>query len=505
MQRRQFIKLSTAGLFALPLWQMACNQKSTLPFPFKIRSEDQSGHFLRFGLPDWEAEQDQHFKTVVVGGGVAGLSAACHLRDQDFVLLEMADRLGGTSSAVEHQQQWIGQGAHYDLAYPENFGKEVLAFLEQLKIIRYNPIAKLWQFNDRQHIIPPYAEAQYWQQGDRRPQLIGDFDDHQAFTALLSEYHGKMPLPSRLIDKEHHHLNSLSFKDFLTQAHPFKLQSLEAIDYVMRDDYGAKSDQVSALSGIHYFMCRPYGDPSVEIFSPTSGNYYFIDKMAKQLPSAKCRLQQMVVNIETAAHGYSLQVLDLKKERQYHIHCEQLIFAAPKFLLPTIFPAHASTFKAVKYSPWLVINYVLKKPLHQSTNFWQNEYITANHPLVGIVNTASHREQESVQVISLYHNYQPQERQHLLKIKNDPSEVFQFGLKAIEELIQEDITEQVATAYLHFMGHAMPIPSVGYLNQPIQSPDNLAFAGVDTFRLPLLFEAIDSGIQAAQKMSTPTI
>ena len=45
----------------------------------------------------------------------------------------------------------------------------------------------------------------------------------------------------------------------------------------------------------------------------------------------------------------------------------------------------------------------------------------------------------------------------------------------------------------------MPIPKPGYLTKSRNlSIDGLAFAGADTGRLPLLFDALESGIQAAK-------
>jgi hypothetical protein len=47
----------------------------------------------------------------------------------------------------------------------------------------------------------------------------------------------------------------------------------------------------------------------------------------------------------------------------------------------------------------------------------------------------------------------------------------------------------------------MPIPQPGYLTKKrTLFKDNLAFADVDTGRLPLMFDALDSGIQAAKKL-----
>jgi oxygen-dependent protoporphyrinogen oxidase len=49
---------------------------------------------------------------VVVGGGIAGLAAAWHLRDRDVVLLEASDRLGGRIRSERRDGYWLNFGAH---------------------------------------------------------------------------------------------------------------------------------------------------------------------------------------------------------------------------------------------------------------------------------------------------------------------------------------------------------------------------------------------------------
>ena len=68
---------------------------------------------------------------------------------------------------------------------------------------------------------------------------------------------------------------------------------------------------------------------------------------------------------------------------------------------------------------------------------------------------------------------------------------------------EEDISKHVKQAHIKLLGHAMPIPHPGYLTKDrTLFKDNLAFAGVDTGRLPLMFDALDSGIQAAKSISS---
>jgi protoporphyrinogen oxidase len=49
---------------------------------------------------------------VIVGGGIAGLSAAWRLRHRDVLLLEAGDRLGGRMRSDECGEYWLNYGAH---------------------------------------------------------------------------------------------------------------------------------------------------------------------------------------------------------------------------------------------------------------------------------------------------------------------------------------------------------------------------------------------------------
>src|SRR2546421_11129730 len=49
---------------------------------------------------------------VVVGGGIAGLAAAWHLRGLDVLVLEAADRVGGRIRSEPRGEVWLNFGAH---------------------------------------------------------------------------------------------------------------------------------------------------------------------------------------------------------------------------------------------------------------------------------------------------------------------------------------------------------------------------------------------------------
>jgi len=54
----------------------------------------------------------EHADVVVVGGGIAGLAAAWHLRGHDVRVLEASSRLGGRLRSEPRGEVWLNFGAH---------------------------------------------------------------------------------------------------------------------------------------------------------------------------------------------------------------------------------------------------------------------------------------------------------------------------------------------------------------------------------------------------------
>ena len=74
------------------------------------------GHLLRDRASFPTAKRVEKFPVVIVGGGIAGLSAAWRLRKRgftDFVLLEMNPQAGGNARWGENEITAYPWAAHY--------------------------------------------------------------------------------------------------------------------------------------------------------------------------------------------------------------------------------------------------------------------------------------------------------------------------------------------------------------------------------------------------------
>jgi oxygen-dependent protoporphyrinogen oxidase len=68
-----------------------------------------SGGTLRSGA---SGRDERTLDCVVVGGGIAGLTAAWNLRDRDVLVLEAEDRVGGRMYSERRGDYWLSVGAH---------------------------------------------------------------------------------------------------------------------------------------------------------------------------------------------------------------------------------------------------------------------------------------------------------------------------------------------------------------------------------------------------------
>ncbi|MBL4705434.1 MAG: NAD(P)-binding protein [Flavobacteriales bacterium] len=500
MNRRGFIQISSVALLPILLGVLPLFGKDKPRYTIHVRSNRKFGHLLRETsgmLPTKELITDY----IIVGGGIAGVSAALTLKGKEFLLFEAADRLGGSSASDSWKSANYALGAHYELAYPSSFGKEVIELLTNLDVIQYNAASDLHEFVEKKFIIKPNEQEQCFIGEDVLEDILSGAEGEDEFYKTLNPYIGEMPLPTRLIDKKYHELNNISFKEFLTSKISLSKDLENRISYQMLDDWGARIDQVSALAGIHYYTCRPYNLKEVELFSPPQGNSYFIEKMVGQFPSLEAlKTDSLVRSVRETSSGVEAEIVNVNGEIML-VRAKGLIYAGQKHALKYVLQSPTDLEFNNTYVPWVVLNFVCRKGIDFGK--WQNDVLTEDLQFLGFVNSAlQHTRSNDLDVFTAYYCLEESSRAQLVEIENNPDAFVAATIELIEKSTGEVITENIEHVNVNLMGHAMPVAKPGYLSlkDVPQISNNIVCAGVDTGRLPLFYEACDSGIQAANQL-----
>ena len=135
MNRREIL----AAFLGVPFALSACRrEEAPLPAGEIVGASDVFGHRLRDGLRI-EVPHDawSNIPLVIVGGGVAGLTAAWRLRNSgftNFTLVELEDAPGGTSRSGANRVASFPWGAHY-IPAPMKENAALVSLLSEMGVV----------------------------------------------------------------------------------------------------------------------------------------------------------------------------------------------------------------------------------------------------------------------------------------------------------------------------------------------------------------------------------
>jgi protoporphyrinogen oxidase len=370
VSRRTLIAGSVAGAAAIGVGAAAL-----LPDDMTIAgtlggADFKRGHTLRAGTFPI-ASSVEKTRIVIVGGGVAGLSAAWALADaglSDFRLVELEDRTGGNSRSARNSVSAYPLGAHY-LPLPNAEAKGVIRLLEQLGVITgwhgdkpiYDPYQLVADPAERLLYLGKWQEGLVPQKGLNRK----DVADLKAFFAEMQRYRDRrdasgrpafaipMELSSR--DPDLLALDKMSFSQWLERQGWSSPILRGHVRYACRDDYGTEPDQVSAWAGIHYFASRrgiaANADPDTVLTWP-EGNGHLVGRMAARLKQ-NLTCGRIVHRVTPTSNGARVECLDAASGKGVAIEADTVILATPHFITARIVP-DAVVATRFDYAPWIV-------------------------------------------------------------------------------------------------------------------------------------------------------
>ncbi|MFN2455865.1 MAG: FAD-dependent oxidoreductase [Pyrinomonadaceae bacterium] len=385
-----------------------------------VGASDKIGHKLRDGLrisPSSDAWQ--RVGMVIVGGGVAGLSAARALLNAgytDFVLLELEAAHGGTSRSGTSPLVSYPWGAHY-LPAPLKENRALVSLLDEMNVLEGTDdagepvVAEQYLCRDPEERVfykGRWYEGLYLNAGAS----ADDLRQLNAFHAEIEKWvewrdgRGRrafaIPVANCSDDAEVQSLDQISMSEWL-DARGWRSPRLRwFVDYACRDDYGARLEATSAWAGIFYFASR-IARAAVEarpLITWPEGNGRLVKHLydkAREHVRLNFAVSEIIPIDERGRRGVDVVAFDEAGKRAVGFHADQVVFAAPHFLAPYLIRGYqenggASIAAEFQYGAWMVANLFLKeRPSQDGAGFplaWDN--VLYESPSLGYV-VATHQ------------------------------------------------------------------------------------------------------------------
>jgi glycine/D-amino acid oxidase-like deaminating enzyme len=461
------------------------------------------GHKLRDRAAFAKAPRTETIPVVIVGGGMAGLSAAWRMEKRgfrDFVLLEMEKQPGGNSRWSENEITAYPWAAHY-VPIPDKRATLVRELFEELGVLRDG----VWE--ERYLCFTPQERLFLhgrWQDGIV-PEFAGtarDREDTARFFKMVADLRatGEFTIPLR-DDVKNDTLDRTTFAEWL-KSNRFESEYVRwYADYACRDDYGARSHSVSAWAGLHYFAARtPDNEDNGPLTWPEGNGWIARRLIAKLQKWIRPNSPVYAITREGRKWRVRTEAADFLAER--------VIFAAPSFLAPYLIEGAPRT-EGFVYSPWLTANLTLDRPPKASRGSevaWDN--VLYNSPALGYV-SATHmslRTHESRSVWTYYWALADESPEAGRKRLLDRDWAhWRDAILADLEKAHPDIRQCVSQIDIMRMGHAMARPVPGFLGSAsrrrlAEGWNGVHFSNSDVSGLSLFEEAQSRGVTAADRV-----
>ena len=460
------------------------------------------GHRIRDGVAAQSIQDRIRVPLVIVGAGIAGLSAAWRMDKlgfRDFVVLELEDRAGGNSRSGEQEGVAYPWGAHY-VPLPDRRIPLVHELFQDLGVLRdgrwnsahlcREPMHRLFIAGEWTEGLEPGPEARKTErdQFDRFWDRIDFFRQGGEFTIPIRR-------PGQTAE-----LDLVSMKTWLVQEGFFSERLHWYVDYACRDDYGASYGAVSAWAGIHYFAARPEND--LGVLTWPEGNGWIVRRLLEKVGQF-VRTQSAVRRIQRTQSGVEILCGSTAYE------AETVVFAAPLFLVPYLMPEVAEELPSLSrftYSPWLVANLVLEDPPAGEgvPPAWEN--ILYNSPALGYVNANHQLAAERNKTVWTYYRAlsESSPRRARIDLSESSWETRCGEVLADLERAHPGVRDHVVRLDVMRFGHAMIRPIVGLLSseerrQIEDYAGPIQFGASDLSGISIFEEAQYRGVRAAER------
>ena len=531
LTRREILK----AFVGLPLALAACkNPSPTSGIDGRIVGASENiGHILRERRKFEVAPNEwSEAATVIVGGGIAGLSAAWKLKKEgfeDFILLELEDRAGGTSLSGSSPLISYPWGAHY-LPVPFKENEDLVGLLKEMDLIESfsesgEPIVYEQYLTrdpeERIYYKGRWYEGLYLYPGASQEDLRQLNAFQRKIDAWVSWRDSKgrrafsVPVSACSDDPAVIGLDKISFGDWLKQNGFSSERLIWYCDYACRDDYGLTLSQTSAWAGIFYFSSRvpKPGEESQPFITFPEGNGHYVQHFVSGAAN-RIKGSALAVEVIPKEDGVDIVYFDTKTQTPKGIRAKNAIYSAPLFTVPYIVRGFADEkpFDAgeFRHNAWFVANLFLKE---RPNNRFERDFplswdnVIYESRSLGYV-TATHQKGIDYGPTVLTYYYPMAEED----LNAGRSKLLSLDWKELADIILTDLGRahqniHEATERIDVMrwGHAMISPRTGFLwggerEKAIKPFRNIHFAHSDLSGIAIFEEAFHHGLRAASEV-----
>jgi oxygen-dependent protoporphyrinogen oxidase len=503
--RRDFLKgvAATGGLFALgTAWPRAARGASAgKAFPAGTWGGNvptACHDVVRDRAPIPQVAPSRRVDCCVVGGGLAGLSAAYKLRSSNIVLLEHLDRIGGHAVRDRWNDVWYSGAAAY-FVEPE---EPLDALYAELKL----PMKKIHEPADSailswNHVIDtfgegigklPYPEAARKDFARARAdfEAVNESDDYPLMpigdTTEASKAYDRMTAAEWILKDRKYHPAVKAY-----------------LDLYARSAFGAPStEHVSAFAFVNF-----YASEFVDRYTFPGGNAQAAEILRDAIDAAgekRILSGATAVSVTQSADKVVVTYVD-RNGRPAAVECKTCIMAAPKYVARHVvkgIPAdQLAAMSELRFGTYLVANVLCSSPISQSSyDTWTDVAPFADFIVADWVTRApGSPPRTGKQVLTVY---TPLGYANALVLADAVYDEYRNRIVDSFDLLFPGAAAKIEDVRLYRWGHALCHASPGWYTRRSevarQPVGRVLFAHSDNQGLPAFESALVEGLAAAE-------
>jgi monoamine oxidase len=348
--RRDFIKFVVTGSIAsgCPIDTSLIAMPETKPVTPRVEGEHfEVCHQLRDGHQFERPGATRKADIVIIGGGMAGLSAAYFLKDKDWLLLEKEDHFGGNAYQEEYEGQVFGTGSAYDFrgSFSDQLATEIglhlpLVDMPDPTIDNGQYVPDTWG-SGLEHL--PYAK-----------EVVASFKKFRDDVL-------KIDVRGRMLE-----LDAQSFSDYTSGYAPEVARWWDAYG---PSNWGAVTDDTTAFIGLFDAQYLIKGEDSTRAILP-GGLGCISHKLVEIMkPKFAERMLSGVTVVSVIQDSSGVRVTYLQGDKLITVAAKIAIVCTAKYITSRVVMGlpydQKMAMRRMRYAPFPMINMIFDKPVYR--------------------------------------------------------------------------------------------------------------------------------------------